>query len=53
MFGFKRFSNATVVIAGAEPAHRIRKGQFDFVELGFTETVVPAVSSGPAYCTMK
>jgi hypothetical protein len=43
MVGFKRFSNAAVVIACAEPAHRIRKGPFDFVELGFTETVVTAI----------
>ncbi|MFP3564795.1 hypothetical protein [Paraburkholderia sp. SIMBA_030] len=47
MPGFKRFSNAAVVIAGAKPAHRIRKRQFDFVELGFTESVVPAVFERP------
>jgi hypothetical protein len=35
MLGFKRFSNGAVVIAGGELAHRIRKGQIDFAELGF------------------
>jgi hypothetical protein len=29
MLGFKRFSNAAVIIAGIELMHRIRKGQFD------------------------
>jgi transposase-like protein len=37
MLGFKRFSNAEVVLAGVELAHRIRKGQIDFAELGFKE----------------
>jgi DDE domain len=47
MFGFKQFSSAAVVIAGVELAHRIRKGQFDFAELGFKETTAPAVCDLP------
>lgn len=43
MFGFKRFSNAAIVIAGVELAHRVCKGQFDFAEPGFKETTASAV----------
>jgi transposase-like protein len=42
MLGFKRFENATVIIAGIELMHRIRKGQFD-VRSNLKETAAPAV----------
>ena len=42
MFGFKEFSNAAVHCRRrAGTPHR--KGQFDFAELGFKETIAPAV----------
>jgi transposase-like protein len=42
MLGFKRFSNAAVIIAGIELMHRIRKGQFE-VHSALKETVTSAV----------
>jgi transposase-like protein len=42
MLGFKRFKNATVVIAGIELMHRIHKGQFD-IRSNLKETAAPAV----------
>jgi transposase-like protein len=42
MLGFKRFSNAAVIIAGIELMHRIRKGQLD-VRSNLKETAAPAV----------
>jgi hypothetical protein len=53
MLGFKRFSNAAVIIAGVELAHRIRKGQFDFAELGFKENHCARRLGGRPCCTMK
>ena len=43
MLGFKRFWNAATTISGIELMHRIRKGQFDFSELGLKDTAAPAV----------
>jgi transposase-like protein len=34
MLGFKVFKRGAVTIAGIEPLHRIRKGQFDLGRLG-------------------
>ena len=42
MLGFKRFSNAAVIIAGIELMHHIRKGQFN-VRSNLKETAAPAV----------
>jgi transposase-like protein len=42
MLGFKRFENATVIIAGIELMHRIRKGQSD-VRSDLKETATSAV----------
>lgn len=42
MLGFKRFRNASVIIAGIELMHRIRKGQFDIRSI-IKETTAPAV----------
>jgi hypothetical protein len=43
MLGFKRFRNATIVIAGIELMHRIRKGQFGLGRLGVRGRAAPAV----------
>ena len=53
MLGFKRFSNAEVVLAGVELAHRIRKGQIDFAELGFKENHCARRLGGRPCPTMK
>jgi transposase-like protein len=53
MLGFKRFSNAAVVIAGVELAQRIRKGQIDFAELGFKENHCARRLGGRLCSTMK
>jgi transposase-like protein len=42
MVGFKRFSNAAIVIAGIELMHRIRKEQFD-LRFNIKDTAAPAV----------
>jgi putative transposase len=42
MLGFKRFKNASVVIAGIELMHCIRKGQFK-PPVDLKETAAPAV----------
>jgi hypothetical protein len=34
MLGFKRFTSATIVVAGIELMQRIRKGQFNLAKLG-------------------
>lgn len=34
MLGFKRFSNAAIVVSGIELIHKIRKGQFDASKVG-------------------
>jgi transposase-like protein len=43
MLGFKRFRNAAITLAGIELMHRIRKGQFNLVELSLKDTAAPAV----------
>ena len=43
MLGFKRFRNAAITLAGIEPMHRIRKGQFNLVKLSLKDTAAPAV----------
>jgi transposase-like protein len=40
--GFKRFNNASVIIAGIELMHRLRKGQFD-IRGNLKRTAAPAV----------
>jgi transposase-like protein len=40
--GFKRFNNASVIIAGIELMHRLRKGQFD-IHGNLKGTAAPAV----------
>jgi transposase-like protein len=42
MLGFKRFSNAAVIIAGIELMHRIRKGQFR-LQANLKEIAAPAL----------
>jgi hypothetical protein len=43
MFGFKRFKNAAITLAGIELMHRIRKGRFKPVKLSLKDTAAPAV----------
>jgi len=43
MLGFKRFRSATIVLAGIELMQRIRKGQFNLVELGHKNSAAPAI----------
>jgi transposase-like protein len=43
MLGFKRFRTATIVIAGIELLHRIRKGQFNLGSLRLKDRRAPAV----------
>ena len=43
MLGFKGFRNATIVIAGIELMHRIRKGPFGLGRLGVRGRAAPAV----------
>ncbi len=43
MLGFKRFRNAAVVISGIELMHRIRKGQFNLVDMRLNGITMPTV----------
>lgn len=43
MFGFKRFRNAAVTLAGIELMNRIRKAQFNLAKLGLKDVTVPTV----------
>jgi transposase-like protein len=43
MLGFKHFRNAAVTIAGIEPMHRIRKGQFDLVSVHLKDTTASSI----------
>jgi transposase-like protein len=43
MLGFKQFCNAAATIAGIEPMHRIRKGQFGLRHLSIHGGAVSAI----------
>ena len=43
MLGFKRFRHAAITIAGIEPMHRIRKGQFGLGRLSVQGQTASAV----------
>jgi hypothetical protein len=43
VLSFKGFATAAITIAGTEPMHRIRKGQFGLGRLGVQGRCTPAV----------
>jgi transposase-like protein len=43
MLGFKRFRTAATSISGIGLMHRIRKGQFNLMELHLKDTTAPSV----------
>jgi len=43
ILGFKQFRHAAITIAGIEPMHRIRKGQFGLRRLGIRGRAAPTI----------